>query len=954
MPAFFRILLRGWVLNDFQCGQRWISNTEAALGLGIVASINGRQVTISFPAAAEERTYATQHAPLTRIIYQVGDQVTHFDGQTCTVADKHEGTGLVIYKGIAADGSERIIPEIELDCFVHFNTPKDRLLSGQIDPLKFFELRYQALNYLRAYQQSGVVGLLGPRVQLLPHQLYIAHQVANRIAPRVLLADEVGLGKTIEAGLIVHQQLQSGLASRVLILVPDSLLHQWLVEMLRRFNLAFSVFDEAICTELGHDEQNPFETTQLVLCPLSFLLDNGERLEQALHCDWDLLLVDEAHHLEWHANNASPAYLCVEALANKARGVLLLTATPEQLGLESHFARLRLLDPDRYYDFPEFIAEEEKYKPVNYLVQELAQADTLEKLPEALEEYLSEKELLNITKVFDRGDTEQARERAINALLDRHGTGRVLFRNTRAAVQGFPERVLHAYPLKFNENPSISAPISDWLQIENIFGKDWLALDERVRWLEQFLKDKRSDKLLLICANAETAIQLEEHLRYKEGIRCAVFHEGMSLIARDRAAAYFADSEESAQLLVCSEIGSEGRNFQFAHHIIMFDLPLNPDLLEQRIGRLDRIGQTHDVHIHVPFYESTAQQVLVNWYHTGLNAFEQTCTVGQPIYQEFEELLFSCLLEGDTVEIQDLLKSTAKRAHELRSIMQQGRDQLLEMNSCRPEEARKVIDAVIDGERREDLEDFVEQFCDQLGVNIEMHSLDTVILHPSEQMHSGNLPGLDEDGITGTYSRNVALSREDIAFLSWEHPIVSGALDMILSGDHGNTAMATLQLKPLKAGTLLLEALFTVECIAPSSLRLNRYLPATVIRTVVSLEGKDFSDVITHDKLNTLLERIPLQTAQALAKQARTQIEQLIMNAEKIAAVKLPGIITTAQTLMLDEQRVELARLEGLAQVNPNIRTEEIIHLKEMAADIAHCLEEASVRLNAVRLVMAV
>ncbi len=941
-------------MSDFQSGQRWISNTEAALGLGIVSNVSGRQVTLSFPAAAEERTYATKNAPLTRIIYQAGDQVTHFDGDIYTVADIHEGNGLVIYKCVGTDGTEHIMPEIELDCFVHFNTPKDRLLSGQIDPLKFFELRYQALNYLRAYQQSGAVGLLGPRVQLLPHQLYIAHQVANRIAPRVLLADEVGLGKTIEAGLIVHQQLQSGLASRVLILVPDSLLHQWLVEMLRRFNLNFSVLDEAICTELGQDDQNPFDSTQLVLCPLSFLVNNSNRFEQALACEWDLLLIDEAHHLEWHVNHASPAYQCAEALANKAKGVLLLTATPEQLGLDSHFARLRLLDPDRYYNFETFVAEEEKYKPVNYLVQELAQADDMQQLPAELEEYLSEKELMNINKVFDRGDIQQARERAINALLDRHGTGRVLFRNTRAAVQGFPDRLLHSYPLHFNESPAIAAPIKDWLQIETILGSDWLALDERVRWLENFLKEHRNDKLLLICAKADTAIQLEEHLRYKEGIRSSVFHEGMSLIARDRAAAYFADSEDSAQLLVCSEIGSEGRNFQFAHHIVMFDLPLNPDLLEQRIGRLDRIGQTNDVHIHVPFYTGTAQQVLVNWYHQGLNAFEQTCTVGQPIYQEFEEQLLSCLQYGDEIDIKALIKTTAKRAHELRSLMQQGRDQLLEMNSCRPAEAAKVIDAVIASEHREDLEDFVEQFCDQLGVNIEMHSQHTVILHPSEHMHSGNLPGVDEDGITGTYSRNIALSREDIAFLSWEHPIVSGALDMILSGDHGNTAMATIQLKALKAGTLLLEALFTVECIAPSALRLNRYLPATVIRTVVGIDGKDFSGVITHDKLNAMVERIPLQTAQALVKQARPQIDQLIQHAEKISQVKLPDIINEAQTLMLNEQRVEVARLEGLAQVNPNIRVDEIIAIKEMAADIAHCLSEAKVRLNAVRLVMAI
>ncbi|STU57680.1 RNA polymerase associated protein RapA [Klebsiella pneumoniae subsp. ozaenae] len=111
--------------------------------------------------------------------------------------------------------------------------------------------------------------------------------------------------------------------------------------------------------------------------------------------------------------------------------------------------------------------------------------------------------------------------------------------------------------------------------------------------------------MLVICAKAATALQLEQVLREREGIRAAVFHEGMSIIERDRAAAWFAEEDTGAQVLLCSEIGSEGRNFQFASNLVMFDLPFNPDLLEQRIGRLDRIGQAHDIQIHVPYLEKT-------------------------------------------------------------------------------------------------------------------------------------------------------------------------------------------------------------------------------------------------------------------------------------------------------------------------------------------------------------
>ncbi len=140
--------------------------------------------------------------------------------------------------------------------------------------------------------------------------------VANRHAPRVLLADEVGLGKTIEAGMILHHQLHTGKASRVLILVPDSLIHQWLVEMLRRFNLSFSIFDqERIDSLLDEKYSSPFESEQKILCPLSLVSHATETQQHVLSATWDIVIVDEAHHLTWSKQKVSPEYQCVEQLA---------------------------------------------------------------------------------------------------------------------------------------------------------------------------------------------------------------------------------------------------------------------------------------------------------------------------------------------------------------------------------------------------------------------------------------------------------------------------------------------------------------------------------------------------------------------------------------------------------------------------------------------------------------
>lgn len=151
------------------------------------------------------------------------------------------------------------------------------------------------------------------------------------------------------------------------------------------------MFDEDRCVEAYADHDNPFYTEQLVICSLE-LLRKKKRLDQALDADWDLLVVDEAHHLEWTEEAPSRAYQVVEALSEVVPGVLLLTATPDQLGHESHFARLRLLDPDRFYDYDAFLAEEDSYKDVAMAAEALAGNA---KLPDAainsLTELLSEK-----------------------------------------------------------------------------------------------------------------------------------------------------------------------------------------------------------------------------------------------------------------------------------------------------------------------------------------------------------------------------------------------------------------------------------------------------------------------------------------------------------------------------------------------------------------------------------
>jgi ATP-dependent helicase HepA len=325
-------------------GQRWVSNNEPELGLGVVMKAQYGRLEIFFPAAGEMRQYSLSGAPLRRVRFQAADTIKTHDGRQLEVDSTEERAGMIVY---FCQGLE--VPEAELADTISFSKPQDRLMASQVDELRTFDLRVETLERRAQMRRSPVRGFSGGRVDLLPHQMYIAHEVAGRLLPRVLLADEVGLGKTIEAALILHRLHLTGRAERVLILVPEALVHQWFVELYRRFNLRFSIYDEARCDELETEEEgiNPFSQSQLIICSTRFLAESENRAAQVLAAGWNLLIVDEAHHLEWSTQQASASYSLVEKLAAQTAGLLLLTATPQQLGPEGHYARLRLLDPNR-------------------------------------------------------------------------------------------------------------------------------------------------------------------------------------------------------------------------------------------------------------------------------------------------------------------------------------------------------------------------------------------------------------------------------------------------------------------------------------------------------------------------------------------------------------------------------------------------------------------------------
>ena len=975
----------------FKPGQRWISDSESDQGLGTVTGIEHRFVNIVFTATGESRQYAKENAPLTRVIFNHGDTIPSHEGWSLKITSSTEEHGIITYHGLREDTQEQVsLKEVMIDHFLKFNKPHDRLLNSQIDRLDWFRLRKDCLRHQYQQQQSELMGLTGARVNLIPHQLYIADEVGNRFAPRVLLADEVGLGKTIEAGLIIHQQLVSGRAKRILIIVPESLMHQWLVEMLRRFNLKFSIFDHDRCVESSEDggyvdgkKSNPFSTEQLVLVNLGFITNNPQWYDALIDEDWDLMVVDEAHHLNWQQDKPSLEYSCVEQLAQVIPSVLLLTATPDQLGHESHFARLRLLDPDRFFDYQTFIEEESHYSEVAEAANALVEGEMLNSEQEStLITLLKESDISNELSELNNNDNQiqsNVRQRLLKQLLDRHGTGRILFRNSRNTIKGFPAREVHATPLKMPEQ--YQHTINDFMlsgcpetltkskQAKFIFtpemlfsldigldhqSEQWIDFDPRVDYLIDLLKSLKKEKVLVICAQAQTAIDLEAALRVKEGIRSAVFHEGLSIFERDRAAAYFAQDEDSAQLLLCSEIGSEGRNFQFAHHLVLFDLPSNPDLLEQRIGRLDRIGQTEIIRLHVPYFEDSAQHLLFDWYQQGMQAFEHTCITGRVIFEAFGEQLLTLALTAQqtSAQAEQLINDSWQKHLTLKAELESGRDKLLELNSSGQGRAHELVEKIEQSDRKIDLPQFMFQALDVFGVQQDDKADNAIALNQSEHMLNSNFPCLPEDGATITFDRDTALINENYQLLTWDHPMVRGVLDLVLSDEIGNASIGLLKNEALPIGTFFLECLFTVEATAPAHLQLGRYLPTTPIRILVDKNGNNLADKVSENVLDKQLSPVKKQMALQLIKALKSQITPLVSKAEGHGEQQIAAIQAKALTSMQEKLEQEQQRLIALKAINPSVRQAEIDFIDHQQSELSHYIEHAQLTFEAVRMIV--
>ncbi len=890
-------------------GQRWYSEGEPELGLGLVMGAANKRIEMYFPLSNEQRIYSAQNPPLKRFSLKVGDKFTTSEQVEFLVKDIQENEGIIFYLG----EDDSIVPEMSLDSKIDLSGPLHRLQAANFDSPQFNQLRYQSYLNTRHYQEFPYKGFLGAKIRLIPHQAYVVNTVLEMQSPKVMLCDEVGLGKTIEAALILHSLIQNELVENCLIVVPDSLVNQWFVELYKKFNLSFLTLN-------SETEDIDFSTARRVIVSSKMINEDPAIAAELEQISWDMLIIDESHQFNF-ADQEAPSIKLFQQINEKCHAALFLSATPEVLGAKNLFNQLHFLDKDKYTSFEDFQSLITTSQSISKLI---TQKNLLTKY-DALKDYFTKAE-------FDQFETE---EELTQAIIDRFGTGRNYFRNSRSNLENysrlFNDRILHPYAI------SLDSKINDKIVLEN---KTGILVDLIKRFPE--------DKILVICHSKSVVLKLQRHLLELDNFKLAMFHSDQSLMERDRQASYFAD-EAGAQILLSTEVGAEGRNFEFASHLVLFDLPKLPDQLEQRIGRLDRIGQKSDINIHIPYVSHTFEETLFRWYHEVLDAFSSCPKGANAFYESHHEALVS-LLEApfDVTTANGFLNTHQATYQKYQKELEEGRDLIVETHSYNDTAAKQIIHDIRDYEEKNSTFQYVDNVFNAIGINFEELNDFVYFIKPSDNMLIPSFPGLSSEGQSVTFDREYSLKFDHIALLSWEHPITKGCFELLLSSPLGNCSAVKQDRLPRG---IYFEFIVTLQCSDEFKHISAKYLPFTPIRLLLEATGQDVTKKYPKRFIDEHQEALEHQDMAILDNIPKDMLAKLFTKAQDMAQAKSNKYLQDAKDTFTKDIFHEEKRVSSL-HITAQEKQTQLANLAKIKESITGSIQNASLTIDAIKIIL--
>ena len=632
----------------------------------------------------------------------------------------------------------------------------ERLAAGNVDDLHDFLTRIEVLHLLELREADGLGSFLGGRVRLFPHQLYVAERATRSDPVRWLLADEVGLGKTIEASLILNRLVHTGKVERCLVVAPEALTVQWLGELWRKYHQVFTLLDDKRLADVAQDFGagfNPFDVHRRAVIALETLVARPELTAQAVAARVDLLVVDEAQRLRRPPGHpGEPAWRAVAPIAALGRHVLLLSATPLDDDAHGFFRLLQLLRPE---EFPEEISFE----------QRLARG-------EPLPPCTSSTRRSDIGGLPPRVGIPVATEAAGWQLRDEvEQTVRAMPAPNAVAQQQKLDRVRRALASGAALRAVLRADETALRQQAEAMD----ARDPRVAWLVSHAPRWRDagEKTLVFAAHRETLEMLRTALSHRAQLATGAFHEELSTARRDTEVARFRDPA-GPSLLVSTESGGEGRNFEFCRRIVLFDLPWKPSVVEQRIGRLDRIGRRIPVEI-VYFTPPHGLGADVVRLFKALGVFRTPLAGLEPQLAPVEGAIDEIALDPVASLSEERFEQLVGDAQAAHTRIREAAYQQLHRDPYKSEMAPAILARVPpDLDARN--EQAVLAACERLGFVIEHTRGERgYAIEFGSAALVDSLPGVPGGSTyVGTFDREEALEDETLDFFASGHPLVEG------------------------------------------------------------------------------------------------------------------------------------------------------------------------------------
>jgi ATP-dependent helicase HepA len=721
------------------------------LGIGRVTALEGRSLVVEFPRSGTTLRLAAGTDALIPVHLTPGRPVRVTDSQEETTVVALLPDGLVRLANGRTEPSHALWP-LELD-----GALLDRLASGDLDDVEDFLTRLNILDLLTIREADGLGTFLGGRVRLFPHQLYVAERATATDPVRWLLADEVGLGKTIEASLILNRLVHAGQIERCLVVAPDALTVQWLGELWRKYHQVFTLLDAQRLADVERDfgaDFNPFDTHRRAVIALETLIERPQLTTQAVAAGIDLLVVDEAQRLRRPPGHpGEPGWRAIAPIAALGRHVLLLSATPLEDDAHGFFRLLQLLRPE---EFPEDVSFEDRLAqgaPLPPCTSSTRRTD-IGGLPPRVGIPI-EIDKPGAWRLREEVETAVRRASAGNAVAERQKIDRV----RRALASG---AALAAVLVPDDRALREQATAMD-------------ATDPRVEWLLAQAPRWRQagEKTLVFVAHRETLEMLRTVLSARAQLATGVFHEELSPARRDTEVARFREAQ-GPSLLVSTEAGGEGRNFEFCRRIVLFDLPWKPPVVEQRIGRLDRIGRQIPVEI-VYFRPPGGVGADAVRLFEELGLFREPLAGLEPQLAHVEGALEAIAVDPARSFSDEDLAALVSEAHAARTRIREAAYQQLHRDPYRSEMAAGILARVppeLDGLNQE----VVVTACIGLGFTVEHPRGHRVF---AIELGSGSLvdgvPGVPGgSSFVGTFDREEAVETETIDFFASGHPLVEG------------------------------------------------------------------------------------------------------------------------------------------------------------------------------------